>query len=113
MLFLFLFGFGILLASLRVFTKDVSQFIAAILQVGFWVTPIFWSVDLVPQKYLWLLHFNPMIYIVNGYRNTFVNHVWFWQDSSFLFSYLLYTVVFLVLGFFTFKKLKPHFGDVL
>ncbi len=113
MVSLLLFGFGLLLASLGVFTKDISQFIGAILQVGFWVTPIFWSVDHIPQKYLWLLNFNPMVYIVNGYRNTFINQVWFWQDGSFLLSFLLYAVLFLFLGIFTFKKLKPHFGDVL
>jgi ABC-type polysaccharide/polyol phosphate export permease len=113
MLALFLFGLGLFLASLRVFTKDVAEFVGAILQIGFWVTPIFWSADHIPQKYAWLLHFNPMIYIVNGYRNTFINHVWFWEDNAFLFSFLGYTVVFLFLGLFTFKKMKPHFGDVL
>jgi ABC-type polysaccharide/polyol phosphate export permease len=113
MLILFLFGFGIFLASLRVFTKDISEFIKAILQIGFWVTPIFWSVDHIPQKYTWLLHFNPMIYIINGYRNTFVNHVWFWEDSTFLLSFLSYMIFFLITGLYTFHKLKPHFGDVL
>jgi len=113
MLFLFLFGFGIMLASLRVFTKDVSEFVGAILQIGFWVTPIFWSVDHIPQKYHWILNFNPVIYIINGYRNTFVNHIWFWQDHSFLAAFSIYTIFFLLLGIFTFKKLKPHFGDVL
>ena len=113
MLCLLLFGFGTLLASLRVFTKDVAEFIAAILQIGFWVTPIFWSIDRIPSKYEWLMNLNPMIYIVNGYRNTFIYHKWFWEEKAFLLSFLLYTLIFLILGLLTFKKLKPHFGDVL
>ncbi len=113
MMTLILFGFGLILASLRVFTEDVSQLIGAILQIGFWVTPIFWSIDRIPDKYLWLLNFNPMIYIVNGYRNTFINQVWFWEDTSFLLSFLTYTILFLIIGVYTFKKLRPHFGDVL
>lgn len=113
MLFVFLFGLGTLLASLRVFTKDIAEFVAAILQIGFWVTPIFWSLDRIPHKYEWLLNLNPMIYIINGYRNTFIYHKWFWEESSFLLSFLAYTLFFLILGLFTFKKLKPHFGDVL
>ena len=113
MLCLFLFGFGTLLASLRVFTKDVAEFIAAILQIGFWVTPIFWSIDRIPAKYEWLLNLNPMIYIVNGYRNTFIYHKWFWDEKAFLLSFFLYTLIFLIGGLLTFKKLKPHFGDVL
>jgi ABC-type polysaccharide/polyol phosphate export permease len=113
MLSVFLFGLGLFLASLRVFTKDIAEFVGSILQIGFWVTPIFWSVDHIPQKYTWMLHFNPMVYIINGYRNTFINHVWFWEDGSFLLSFLVYTGLFLIIGLFTFKKMKPHFGDVL
>ena len=113
MLTLLIFGFGLLLASLSVFTKDVSQFVGALLQVGFWVTPIFWSFSRVPEQYLWILNFNPMIYIVNGYRNTFLNHVWFWEDTTFLLSFLIYTTLFMVIGIFIYKKLRPHFGDVL
>lgn len=113
MLSLLLFGFGLLLASLSVFTKDVSQFVGALLQVGFWVTPIFWSFSRVPEKYLWMLNFNPMVYIVNGYRNTFLNEVWFWEDTKFLLPFLLYTILFMFIGIFMYKKLRPHFGDVL
>ena len=113
MLTLLVFGFGLLLASLSVFTKDVTQFVGALLQVGFWVTPIFWSFSRVPEQYLWILNFNPMIYIVNGYRNTFLNHVWFWEDTTFLLSFLIYTTLFMTIGIFIYKKLRPHFGDVL
>jgi ABC-type polysaccharide/polyol phosphate export permease len=113
MLTLLVFGFGLLLASLSVFTKDVTQFVGALLQVGFWVTPIFWSFSRVPEQYLWILNFNPIIYIVNGYRNTFLNHIWFWEDTTFLLPFLIYTTLFMAIGIFIYKKLRPHFGDVL
>jgi len=113
MLTLLLFGFGLLLASLSIFTKDIAQFVGALLQVGFWVSPIFWSVNRIPESYLWVLNFNPMVYIVNGYRNTFLNEVWFWEDDKFLLSFLIYTGLFLLIGIVTYKKLRPHFGDVL
>ena len=113
MLTLFLFGFGLLLASLSIFTKDITQFLGALLQVGFWVTPIFWSFNRIPESYLWVLNFNPMVYIVNGYRNTFLNEVWFWEDDKFLLSFLIYTGLFLLIGIVTYKKLRPHIGDVL
>jgi len=112
-LLLLIFGFGLLFASLALFTKDISQFVGALLQIGFWVTPIFWSFSRVPEQYLWILHFNPMVYIVNGYRNTFLNKVWFWEDTSFLLSFLIYTIVSIIVGIFMYKKLRPHFGDML
>jgi len=113
MLITLLLGFGFLVGTLSVFAKDINHFVGAVLQVGFWMTPIFWSLDIIPPKYMWLLNFNPMVYIVNGYRNTFLNHTWFWQDTSFLLSYVVTCVLFLVVGLYTYKKLKPHFGDVL
>ena len=110
---LLVFGLGLSVASLNLFTKDIPQFIAAILQIGFWVTPIFWSYSRVPKEYLWILKFNPMVYIVNGYRNTFLNKVWFWEDNYFLFSFIIYILFFLVSGILVYKKLRPHFGDVV
>lgn len=113
MLSFLLFGFGLLIGSLGVFTNDIAQFVGAVLQVGFWVTPIFWSLNIVPDRYLWLLNFNPVVYIVHGYRNVFLNHVWFWEDTQFLVSFLIMVIFFIIIGLFAYKKLRPHFGDVL
>jgi len=113
LMFVLVIGIGWLVASLRVFTKDISQIIGVVLQLGFWVTPIFWSIDKVPQKYLYLLELNPMVYIINGYRNSFINHIWFWEDLHYLSYFLVVTGLFFILGAVIFRKLRPHFGDVL
>jgi len=107
-----LLGLGWLTSSLRVFTKDVAEVVAVILQVGFWVSPIFWSLSVIPEKYVWILKLNPMVYIINGYRNTFINNIWFWEGAEFA-LYLITSIVILILGIIIFKRLKPHFLDVL
>ncbi len=113
LMFLLVVGIGWLVASLRVFIKDVAQIIGVILQLGFWVTPIFWSMDKVPEKYIYLLQLNPMVFIVDGYRNSFINHVWFWEMYKYTPYFVMITLLFLVLGAVSFRKLRPHFGDVL
>lgn len=113
MLFLLVLGLGWLTSALRVFTKDISHIVSVILQLGFWITPIFWSIDKVPQKYLYLLKLNPMVFIVKGYRNCFIYHKWFWEDYRYLPYFLLVTFLFFILGAVVFRKLRPHFGDVL
>lgn len=106
-------GLGWLTASLRVFTKDVAQVVSVVLQLGFWVTPIFWQFKMVPEKYHYILQLNPMVYIVEGYRNTFLRQIWFWDQTE-SFTYFFSTTVFFVLtGAMVFKRLRPHFGDVL
>ncbi|MGV6830382.1 MAG: ABC transporter permease [bacterium] len=113
LLSIFLYGITMLLASLRVFTHDIPQLVSAVLQIGFWVTPIFWSISKIPPKYIWILEINPLVYIINGYRNTFLTHMWLWEDSNFLIPFCIFNFVSLFLGIITYKKLKVHFGDVI
>ena len=113
MMFLLVLGVTWLVSSLRVFTKDTSQVIGVILQLGFWVTPIFWSIEKVPEKYAIFLKLNPIVFIIEGYRNSFINHIWFWNDLQYLPCFSVITLFFLVVGAVTFRKLRPHFGDVL
>lgn len=67
---------------------------------------------MVPEKYMFVLNINPMVYIVEGYRNTFLYNKWFWESTEYLPYFLSYTLFFLLLGVVVFRKLRPHFGDV-
>jgi len=113
MMLILILGISWLVSSLRVFSKDIPQIIGVILQLGFWVTPIFWSIDKVPEKYMYVLKLNPMIYIIEGYRNSLINEKWFWETYKYTPYFLIETIFFLVLGAVVFRKLRPHFGDVL
>jgi lipopolysaccharide transport system permease protein/teichoic acid transport system permease protein len=84
-----------------------------IIQFGFWLTPIFWSMKMVPQKYYWIISLNPMVYIIDGYRNSMIYNRWFWEESGMTLYFWTFTAVIFVLGALTFKKLRPHFSDVL
>ena len=112
MIFLLL-GLSWLTSAIRVFVKDVGNLISVLLQIGFWATPIFWSLDLVPQKYHYLVKLNPMFYIVEGFRDTFINGVWFWEHYKTTPYFLLFATIFFVFGALVFRRLRPHFGDVL
>ena len=108
-----LLGLTWLTSAIRVFVKDISNLMGVILQFGFWFTPIFWQIDKIPQQYQWLLKINPVYYIVEGYRDTFINHIWFWEHTRSTPYFITLTTIFLIIGAITFKKLRPHFGDVL
>lgn len=112
-LFILVLGISWFTSALRVFMKDVSQVISVLLQLGFWITPIFWSVKMLPEKYLYILEFNPMVYIVEGYRNCFIYQKWFWESYEFATFFFLIMFTFLILGTVVFRRLRPHFGDVL
>jgi lipopolysaccharide transport system permease protein/teichoic acid transport system permease protein len=106
-------GLSWISSSLIVFLKDVGEFIAMILQFGFWLTPIFWNLSIVPQKYQYLLKLNPLLYITEGYRDAMINKVWFWEHPNMSIYFWVVTLVMLVGGMLVFRKLRPHFADVL
>ena len=108
-----LLGLSWLTSSIVIFFKDIGQLVAIVIQFGFWLTPIFWSLKMVPEKYHWIINLNPMAYIVDGYRNSMIYHKWFWEDMSFTLYFWSFTIIIFILGGFTFKKLRPHFADVL
>lgn len=106
-------GLSWLTSSIMVFVKDIASVISVILQIGFWATPIFWNIALIPDKYQYLFKLNPAYYVVEGYRDTFINHIWFWERPLLTMQFLSITAIFFIFGAIVFKRLRPHFGDVL
>jgi lipopolysaccharide transport system permease protein/teichoic acid transport system permease protein len=106
-------GISYFTSSVVVFFRDMGQLVAMLLQFGFWMTPIFWSIGMIPQKYQWLLKLNPLYYIIEGYRDSMIHHVWFWEKPLLTLYFWVVALGMLWLGFSTFRRLKPHFADVL
>jgi lipopolysaccharide transport system permease protein/teichoic acid transport system permease protein len=107
--------FSILLftSAALVFVRDVNQFISMFIQFGFWLTPIFWSLSIIPEKYHELVMLNPFAYITEGYRNSLINDVWFWETPQLTIYFWIVTTVLFVLGTMFFRKLRPYFSDVI
>lgn len=106
-------GFTYITSSIVVFFRDMGQIVGIIIQFGFWLTPIFWNSDIIPEKYSLVFKLNPMYYVVNGYRNAFIYKIHFWEDIYSLSFFLIQVTVTLLAGIFLFRKLKPNFADVL
>ena len=100
-------------ASIVVFFKDLGQIISIILQFGMWLTPIMWPIDIMPDKFLGIIKMNPMYYIVDGYRNAFIYGQPLFCDVKLILWFWVITISLFVIGIVLFRKLRPHFADVL
>lgn len=104
-------GLGWLLSAMQVFYRDISHGLGIGLNLLFWVTPIVWSPDNLPEQYRPILAFNPLYYIIQGYRSVLVSQqlpdlsqtVFFWSVALLLF----------LVGAYVFERLKPEFADVM
>ena len=108
-----LLGMCWMLSAITPFVKDVSSIVSIFIQIGFWMTPIFWLPDNMSPKVQTLLKINPMFYICRGYRDSFIDHVWFWQRGFTNWEFWFIAVLFFAFGAYLFKKLRPQFADVL
>ena len=110
---IFVLGLGWAVSALNVFIRDVSQIVGVILQVGFWATPILWDIDIMPPKIQFVLKLNPMFYIVQGYRESFIYFIPFWKHPYQTLYFWAVSIIVFVVGALIFKSLKPQFADVL
>ncbi len=109
-----LLGISWIISSLHVFFRDISQLVAIFTQIGFWLTPIIWSVDILPRWAQVLIKLNPFYYLIEGYRKSLVYQEGCWEGEWWLPCYFwgISTVIFIG-GALLYKKLKPYFADVL
>lgn len=107
------FGLSMFISSISVLFKDFVQVINIILQIGFWAIPIFWNPDTMEPWVLSILKFNPMYYIVSGYRDCFIYRIPFWEHPIYSLYFWGVTIVVLIVGLTLFIRLRPHFADEL
>jgi len=107
-----LLGIGWLTSSTKLFIADISNVISLFISFGFWLTPIFWNIDRIPNGYQWIIKLNPVVYIVEGYRDAMLRHVWFWEKPYETLYFWFITLGFLMVGITIFRRLRPHFAEV-
>jgi len=113
--FLFVLGLVYATSAIVIFFRDLTQIISIFLQVGVWLTPIMWDINML-SSHPWLIKLfklNPMYYVVTGYRDSMLGHVGIWNHASWTIYFWVVTILLFGLGSVIFKRLKPHFADVL
>lgn len=102
-----------LCSAIMVFFRDLSQIINVVLQVGIWLSCIMWSVDMLPEGVRWVMYFNPIYYIVSGYRGALITKEWFWEMPYQTLGFWAFIIILMSVGVNIFNKLRVHFADVL
>ncbi|WP_185973693.1 ABC transporter permease [Ferrovibrio terrae] len=109
----FALGLGLALSAFNVFHRDVAQSITPVLNVWFWLTPIVWSLDMLPPTWRSLAALNPMTHIVEAYRAALLYGHPVWQPTLHVIAFWLITLTLLFCGYRSFMRLKSEFADVV
>ena len=109
-------AFGYLTSAIHVFFKDMAQIVSICLQFGMWLSPIMYQETMFSTDYPWIvtvLKLNHFYYIVAGYRDSILTGNWFWERPTLTVYFWVVTLVIGFAGLKVFKRLRPHFSDVL
>lgn len=103
-------GIGLLLGTLNVFARDIGQVMAVVLQFWFWITPIVYPMNVLPNAFKTSLTFNPMAPLVMAYHNIIVYQR---SPGAELWVPALAAALFLSLAFVVFRRASAEMVDVL
>jgi ABC-type polysaccharide/polyol phosphate export permease len=104
-------GIGWIVASLQVYLRDTGQVISVLLNFWFWLTPIMIDEQHFPEQVRFLLHLNPLTFVVKAYRERLLSYrVPSLHDFVIVTAFAM--TAFVAGGLF-FRHLKRGFADVL
>lgn len=104
-------GFAWILSSLGVFLRDVSQTIGIITTVLTFLSPVFYPIAAVPERFRPIIMANPLTFIIEQARDVLI-----WGKMPDWAGLLIYTLVAAAIawiGFAWFQKTRKGFADVL
>jgi len=104
-------GLGWFLASLGVYLRDVAQFVGLLVTALMFLSPIFYPVSALPERYRSVMELNPMTPVIEQVRGVLIlGQVPNWHDFAMQF---IGSIVIAWLGFSWFQKTRKGFADVL
>lgn len=104
-------GVSWFLSALGVFLRDIQHAVELAITVLMFLTPVFYQLDRVPEKYRIYLEWNPVAQVMEAGRNAAVDGT---QPDWSRFAIALVASLFIAtIGFGVFSKAKRAFADVL
>lgn len=113
LILLFSLGLGIafVVSACNVYLRDLEHVLGIITMSMFYVTPIIYPIDMVPEKLLPWFKLNPMVPMIMAFHDViYYKRV---PQLDTLLTVIFYAVLFIVVGYFIFQKLQRNFAEEL
>jgi lipopolysaccharide transport system permease protein len=109
--FLCAVGVGLWLSALNVEYRDIRYAIPFFIQLWLFVSPVIYPLNIVQEKYRWLLAINPMGGVINAYRASLLGHKPI--DWTLLGISAVIIIFILSSGMYYFRRMEKTFADVV
>ncbi len=103
-------GIGMWMSALNVKYRDIRHALPFLIQLGMFISPIIYPPTIVPEKWRFLLAFNPLTGIIEGYRSAIFGRSfdWFALGISALITFAI-----LFYSAYMFKRMEKSFADII
>lgn len=97
--------YGLLLAMLGARFRDIPQLIVSLVQVSFFLTPIMWDPKLLPEKYAFIVQFNPFAQYLELVRAPLLGELPSWYAIGIT---GIISIIGLVMALIFFARFRAH-----
>lgn len=112
--FLFFTGWALFAGPIGAMSKDFINLVKSFITAIFWLSGILWNAETIKIEWLkTLLKLNPVTYLCTGFRNCFIDKVWFWEHPVRFAGFLVILAIVWILGIWSYKKFRKEIPDVL
>ena len=107
-LIIFSLGIGLFLSALMVFFRDIQFLWSVLTQIWMYATPIFYPAEIIPEKYRFIVRFNPLYHFIGNCRTCLINGI-SPEPKAYIFC-ALFALLSFAIGSYTFKKTQDKFA---
>lgn len=112
-MYILIYAITILTSSLSTIVRDVQNIVQAIMRIMFFLLPIVWNVESLPESLVTFLKLNPFYYLIEGFRHSLIGGEWFFDDITYTIYFWLLTMMILLIGSNVHLKFRSKFVDYL
>ncbi|ADL33862.1 polysaccharide ABC transporter permease protein [Butyrivibrio proteoclasticus B316] len=109
--YFFALGLALLLSAVEVYFRDIEHIVSVLMMVWMYVTPMFYSIEIIPEKFLPIFAWNPMLYIIGMYQQILYYKIS--PDMTYMLKGALFAASLLIVGSIVFKVLEKRFAEEL
>ena len=109
--YFFALGLALMLSAVEVYFRDIEHIVTVLMMIWMYVTPMFYGIDIIPEKFLPVFYCNPMLYVIGMYQQILYykvapNMVYMARGAGF-------AVAVMAIGSVIFKVLEKRFAEEL
>jgi lipopolysaccharide transport system permease protein len=104
------YGIGLMISTINIFFRDAERLIGILITFLFYLTPIVYSTEMIPENFRELIPLNPVAPLILNWRSLFMEGQlnWIYLGIS-----GAYAILFIIIGQTIYKRLSWRFAEFL